>query len=123
VKAALGFLLCAVLFMLVAVIVVGHQLSAQETARLAALVPATTPGVIEPPDAPAWVTAPAGYITTITPPKKTDFILTVVGNDTKELAAIRGDGRLYLNGKEVHTDREYRKAMMALMKGMAGCPQ
>ena len=32
-----------------------------------------------------------------------------------------GNGRVYLNGKEVHTDPEYRAAMMALMRGAMGC--
>lgn len=54
------------------------------------------------------------------PSKPTDSLITVLTNGV-EVARITGEGRVYLNGKEVHTDREYRKVMMALSKGMNGC--
>lgn len=50
-------------------------------------------------------------------------LFTILGEGLTELARINGDGRVFLNGREVHTDREYRAAMMAMMKGMAGCKQ
>lgn len=46
----------------------------------------------------------------------------IVVSDTKhEVARITYSGRVYLNGKEVHTDRQYRAAMMAIIKAVKGC--
>lgn len=57
----------------------------------------------------------------VPPTNQTDNIVGVYTNGV-EVARITANGRVYLHGKQVHTDREYRAAMMALMKGMApGC--
>lgn len=58
------------------------------------------------------------------PPKLTDSAVSVfntTNGKSREVARITNAGRIYLNGREVHTDRQYRAAMMEIMKGMAGC--
>jgi hypothetical protein len=52
--------------------------------------------------------------------KPTDALI-VVRDKSKEVARIQYNGRIFLKGKEIHTDAEYRAAMMKIMNGMAGC--
>lgn len=65
----------------------------------------------------AWVTPSAQYIA---PTRPADWAITVNGGP-HQLAAIRADGRVFLNGREVHTDPEYRAVMRAILAGAMGC--
>lgn len=54
------------------------------------------------------------------PTKPTDAILTLHTNAV-ELVSVRADGRIFLRGKEVHTDAQYRAAIKGIMLGAMGC--
>lgn len=65
---------------------------------------------------PSAMAAPS-TASVVSKPKPTDNLISF-SNGTREVASIRRDGRFYLNGREVHTDREYREVMMRLMNGL-----
>jgi hypothetical protein len=71
--------------------------------------------------ADAAIPPPAAFTRGVETSKGTDFALLTVNDGAKEVARITANGRVYLNGKEIHTDPEYRAAMMALMRGAMGC--
>lgn len=78
----------------------------------------------EQPPQPAWQ-AVTGDVTGAgvysLPSNPTDSAITIMGNSGTEIARIQADGRVYLKGREVHTDAEYRSAMMAINRGRSGC--
>lgn len=67
-------------------------------------------------------TWPAASVATlpIEPTKPNDVLIGLHTNGV-EVVNVRANGRVYLQGVEVHTDPEYRRAMMAIMKGAMGC--
>jgi hypothetical protein len=74
------------------------------------------------PVADAAVPPPAAFVRTsdslTVAPTNRSFGLYTNG---VELVRVGPTGRIYMKGKEVHTDPEYRAAMMALMRGAMGC--
>lgn len=102
----------------------GFVISMLVVARLARAEPKYTPPA--PPDhAGVFGTITTGgpftFAGGVLSPSAAATNVISVSTAQHELASIRGDGRVFLNGKEVHTDREYREVMMALAKGVAGC--
>jgi ribosomal protein S4E len=69
----------------------------------------------EPPLAPASITT-----LSLPLPRPTDNVLAV-NNGAREVVRITRAGKIYFNGHEVKTDRQYRAAMMAILKGAMGC--
>jgi hypothetical protein len=83
--------------------------------------PAPTPAELGPVVSPATVGPMYGSTATIyTVPKPTDAILSVYSGPDP-LVVVRGDGRIYIKGREVHTDAQYRAAMRAILMGAMGC--
>ena len=64
--------------------------------------------------------APPSNIEFIKPPKDASFFILAAPGD-REIVRVESSGRIYLHGKEVHTDAQYRAAIKAIMLGAMGC--
>lgn len=86
--------------------------------------PVYKPQVAVPAPKPADL-GPVVSPVTVAPTKPTDTdVLAVHVNGPVgpvELVTVRGDGRIYIKGREVHTDAQYRAAMRAILMGAMGC--
>jgi hypothetical protein len=64
--------------------------------------------------------APPSNIEFIKPLKNTSFFI-LTAPSAREIVRVESSGRIYLRGKEVHTDAQYRAAIKAIMLGAMGC--
>ncbi len=63
-----------------------------------------------------------GHIEFIESPKNGKFaLLTVTAPSSVEVVRVQADGRIFVHGKEVRTDAQYRAAIKGIMLGAMGC--
>lgn len=61
---------------------------------------------------------PSPHIEFIEPPRTSTWSLHTNG---REIVSVHADGRIFLHGKEVHTDAQYRAAIKGILLGAMGC--